>query len=195
MPTCTITMVNNRFLPVAAVSLPAPAASVSLRYRALVDTGATRTMISKKVVQQVGLPEVDIGKYLDVNENEEETGVYRLRMDIPIDLSSGPDLRGTDLDALLMKASPSDYDIIWGMDFLSLFHITMVHGKLYLSRRLRGVHGARVPVRRPALLVAGAPSRYGPPVRILRVAPQGHVVVCQGRLNVARLWPVEHCAV
>lgn len=90
-------------------------------------------MISERVVQEVGLPQVDVGIYLDVNQNEEETGVYRLRMDIPIGQASGVDLRGTDLDALLMKATNPDFDVIWGMDFLSLFHITMVEAKLYIS--------------------------------------------------------------
>ncbi|MYC85673.1 MAG: hypothetical protein F4X18_09175 [Acidimicrobiia bacterium] len=133
MPTCTIPMVNNRFLPVAAVSLPAPAHPVNRRYHALVDTGAMKTMISARVVQEVGLPQVDIGTYFDVNENEEETGVYRLRMDLPIDLPHGSELRGAELDALLMKASPPAFDIIWGMDFLSMFHITMVFGQLHIS--------------------------------------------------------------
>ena len=32
-----------------------------------------------------------------------------------------------------MKASPPAFDIIWGMDFLSMFHITMVLGQLYIS--------------------------------------------------------------
>ena len=90
-------------------------------------------MISAKVVHEVGLPQVDIGKYQDVNENVEETAVYRLRMDIPIAVDGGSDLRGTDLDALLMKASPKHYDIIWGIDSLRMFHITMVLGKLYIS--------------------------------------------------------------
>ena len=126
-------MVNNQFLPVAAVSLPAPAVPASLRYRALVDTGATKTMITEKVVREVGLPQVDVGKYWDVNQNEEETGVYRLRMDIPIEDDGGVDLRGMDLDALLMKATPAGYDVLWGMDFLSRFHITMFGPRLYMS--------------------------------------------------------------
>ena len=53
MPTCTIPMVNNRFLPVAAVSLPAPAHPVNRRYHALGDTGAMKTMISARVVQRL----------------------------------------------------------------------------------------------------------------------------------------------
>ena len=142
MPTCSIQIEDNRLILVAAVSLPAPDNSDPASFRALVDTGAQRSMVAANVVEAVGAPIVSIGSYMAVNGAVESTEVYRLRMDIPVsEVAVGPDggvatgayLGGMDLDALLMAHQPPDFDIVWGMDFLSAFHITMVSGLFVLS--------------------------------------------------------------
>lgn len=142
MPTCNIPIVHNRVILLAAVSLPAPDKSDHTLFNALVDTGAQKSMVTKNVVDAVGAPMVDIGSYISANGAVEATEVYRLRMDIPVsDATVLPDggvatsayLRGTDLDVLLMARQLPGFDIVWGMDFLSAFHITMVNGLFTLS--------------------------------------------------------------
>ena len=44
-----------------------------------------------------------------------------------------PFLTGTSLDVRLLPYQPPNYDIILGMDFLRLFHITIVLGDFFLS--------------------------------------------------------------
>ncbi len=54
-------------------------------------------------------------------------------MDVPIQDGTETNLRGLEVQALLMNHQPKGYDIIWGMDFLAAFHITMVSGRFILS--------------------------------------------------------------
>lgn len=90
-------------------------------------------MVTNRVVASVGAFPIDIESYQAVNGAVESAFAYRLRMDVPIQDGTETNLRGLEVQALLMNHQPEGYDIIWGMDFLVAFHITMVSGRFILS--------------------------------------------------------------
>ena len=113
-------------------------------YYALLDTGAQGTMISRRVVEEVGLVENGVAPISGIDGNETLTNKYRVRIDIPIasevKLPGGQTimdnvLRGKDMDAVLFLPSykPKTHDVLLGMDFLSAFHLTMWNNMYILS--------------------------------------------------------------
>ena len=64
---------------------------------------------------------------------------YQARVDIPIDIhGSNPPkvegfLFGTELIIGLLPYQPTECDVILGMDFISLFHITMFRNRIIIS--------------------------------------------------------------
>ncbi len=60
MPTCSIPIADNRILLVASVSLPSPHVGTASTFKALVDTGAQRSMVTNRVVASVGAFPIDI---------------------------------------------------------------------------------------------------------------------------------------
>ncbi len=114
------------------------------RYYALLDTGAQGTMISQKVVEEVGLVGNGVAPITGIEGNTTLTSKYRVRIDIPITspkkLPGGQTvmdnvLRGKDMDVALFLPSykPENYDVLLGMDFLSAFHLTMWNNMYILS--------------------------------------------------------------
>ena len=113
-------------------------------HNALLDTGAQGTMISKKVVNEIGLIPSGFFPIAGVTGSSITTEKYKVRIDIPI-LSEIrlPDggvytdsiLRGKDIDVALFPDSfkPEAFDVLLGMDFLSAFHLTMVGDMFILS--------------------------------------------------------------
>ena len=111
-----------------------------ISYPALLDTGAQGTMISRKVVQEVGLQQIGHTSIIPVSGESLITEKYRIRLDIPIEsriLESDGSvvneaiLRGMDMDVALLPYDPSNYDVLLGMDLLHGFHLTM-HGDTYI---------------------------------------------------------------
>ena len=138
MPTFMRPVVDNEIILAAAVSLPDPFPRNPVGFQAVADTGAQGSWISQQVVDAVAPPHIGITAYATIAQGG-ETDQYRVRMDIPVQLepggtlTSGSYLHGTDLDVSLMPYQPPNYDVILGMDFLRLFHITMVAGNFILS--------------------------------------------------------------
>ena len=124
----------------AWVRIAGASGSSHISYPALLDTGAQGTMISRKVVQEVGLQQIGHTSIIPVSGESLITEKYRIRLDIPIEsriLESDGSvvneaiLRGMDMDVALLPYDPSNYDVLLGMDLLHGFHLTM-HGDTYI---------------------------------------------------------------
>ena len=114
----------------------------SIAYKALLDTGAQRTMISQKVATEVRLQDTGNTRIVPVTGEPFDTKKYRIRLDIPIespitmpDGSSGVEntLRGKDMEVALLPYMPQNHDALLGMDFLLGFHLTLYGGNFILS--------------------------------------------------------------
>ena len=101
-------------------------------------------MISKKVVDKVGLIPSGFFPIIGVTGGSITTEKYKVRIDIPIlseiKLPGGGAytdsiLRGKDMDVALFPDSfkPETFDVLLGMDFLSAFHLTMYGDMFILS--------------------------------------------------------------
>ena len=143
MPTFTGQVKDRQIIFYVAVaiqatpSIPSPKHKV---YLALFDTGAQVTVISPKVVSEIGLQPVQPAEIVPASGVPIQTQGYKVRIDIPIGtgqaLPGGKveqtlDYRGLDLDVAELPYQPNDYDVILGMDFISAFHVTM-NGDMYI---------------------------------------------------------------
>ncbi len=111
-------------------------------YDTLLDTGAQMTMISTKVVNEVGLQPIGDVDVIPVSGDQIKTGRYMIRLDIPIshsvklpsgEIGSERVMRGDSLDVGELPYNPADHDVLVGMDFIGLFHITMYGESFILS--------------------------------------------------------------
>lgn len=113
-------------------------------YNALLDTGAQKTMVSGKVVEEVGLIASGFFPISGVTGETITANKYKVRIDIPIirearSLGGGartePVLSGKDLDVALFPDSfkPETFDVLLGMDFLYGFHLTIFADTFILS--------------------------------------------------------------
>ena len=139
MPTFTCNLKNNQFILVASVSLPGQPGKY---YNALFDTGAQVTGISHNVVRDLGLLALRPGSITVANGQVVPTKIYRVRVDIPVEdrkvLPDGqvvrsPVVRGKEMEVTDLPNQPPNYDIILGMNFIRLFHITLYMGAMHLS--------------------------------------------------------------
>ena len=106
---------------------------------ALVDTGATSTLVSPKVIADLNLVAIR-QTYLTVASGQAvRTLVYNAGVYIPISHSvvGSPDpgqfLFGKDLTVLSLPYRPQDYDIILGMDIIGILHITIYNNMVTVS--------------------------------------------------------------
>ena len=106
------------------------------------DTGAQVTMISKKVVGEVGLQPTGHMSIMPVTGAPSLIEKYRARIDIPIEsqailpggkIGRKSIFRGLDLEVGVLPYEPTKYDVLFGMNFLCGFHITMYGNSYILS--------------------------------------------------------------
>ena len=99
-------------------------------------------MISRKVVDEVGLSAIGHSSIIPVTGKPVDTPKYRVRLDIPIGsrtkmpdggIQVQPTLRGSDLEVALLPYEPKNYDVILGMDLLAGFHLTLYGANFILS--------------------------------------------------------------
>ena len=111
-------------------------------YRALLDTGAQMTMISQKIVLEVGLHSIGDVEIIPVSGDPIKTERYMVRLDIPItqdvkfpdgNIGSQNVMHGDDIDVGGLSYQPVNYDVLVGMDFIRHFHITMYGENFILS--------------------------------------------------------------
>ena len=99
-------------------------------------------MISKKVVDAVGLQVIGHMPITPVTGEPFNADKYRIRLDIPIDsaislpggkVGQQPVLRGKDMEVAMLPYQPTNHDVLLGMDLLTAFHITMYENGFILS--------------------------------------------------------------
>ena len=140
MPTFIGEIKNNQIILISAISISGNDKPIPKPYKSLLDTGAQGTLISEKIVREIGLSAIGHAEILPVNGDPITTKKYRIRIDIPISSnvmspSGGVGietvLRGKDMDVALLPYQPINHDVLLGMDFLSAFHLTM-YGKYFI---------------------------------------------------------------
>lgn len=103
---------------------------------ALVDTGATHTGITNKVVRTLGTPAtIGRGQYGTASGEVVEADIYGLHVAVPVSRQPGETLfvSGGALSVSEMPHQPTNYDLLLGMDLLKRFHITMWDGVFIMS--------------------------------------------------------------
>ncbi|MDE0677846.1 MAG: aspartyl protease family protein [Acidimicrobiaceae bacterium] len=139
MPIFTANVENNRVIIRVSVEDPAQPDKPLQVYDALVDTGATCSMISEQVVSDFEAERVDTDSFGAANGQVTETDVFALDLRVPVSLSDKQVLRRGGVRKVLLMPSPDPaapprgYDIILGMDLLVAFAIFMHEGKFTLA--------------------------------------------------------------
>lgn len=124
-----------------AVSVP-PAIEALQTYVALMDTGAQATGLSPKLAEDLNLIPHAIAQLMPASGKPFDTFNYRVRIDLPIkttfnfsggNLTKGSHLHGMKLDGFRLPYQPETYDVLLGMDFVSMFHITMYGNRFIIG--------------------------------------------------------------
>lgn len=140
MPTVAAPISNERVLMRVSVAVPSERGdSARHEFAALVDTGAQGTMVSRRVVEQVGATQIGVRPFMPASGQPQSTAVYELSVGVAIS-ETAPDgsparifSRGGTVPVLLLPFNPLDYDVLLGMDILAGYHITMWDGMFVLS--------------------------------------------------------------
>ncbi len=106
-------------------------------FKALIDTGATISAISSHVVQTVGLTSNEWEDITGVH-GIQSTPIYRvaLRLGILGHTDQTPfhkEMPMLRVAELAMDSRVTGYDVLLGMDFLKLFHLTLYNDRFILS--------------------------------------------------------------
>lgn len=142
MPTFIGQIRDNQIILVASIAVSGEQDADRRSYNALLDTGSQVTMISKKVVDEVGLSAIGHRSILPVTGKPVDTQKYRVRLGISIGSKTRmPDggiqvqsiLRDSDLEVALLPYEPENHDVLLGMDLLVGFHLTLYGSNFILS--------------------------------------------------------------
>ena len=103
-------------------------------YRALFDTGAQKTLISPKIVDDLGFVAIGQASLGTAAGDVKETTEHRINIAIPVRLGNDAILGvGRDLNVMLSPYQPKDFDVLLGMDVLVGYHITMFANQIVVS--------------------------------------------------------------
>lgn len=104
------------------------------RVGAKVDTGATVTSVTGRLVDTLGAVPVGTGSFTPANGIPQEADIYGLHVAVPVGTEPvflvGGHLTVVELPA---EYQPADHDVLLGMDLLQRFHITMWSGNFIMS--------------------------------------------------------------
>lgn len=103
---------------------------IGKKYKAIWDTGATATVITKKVAESLGLAESGVTKVRGVH-SESLTSTYLINIGLPNKVMVGP-LKVSEAKSL------GDCDVLIGMDVISMgdFSVSNYNGKTVFSFRI-----------------------------------------------------------
>ena len=137
---------NNQIILKSNISVPGKDLDSRRVYDSLLDTGAQGSLISQKVVDDVGLIPIGDAGIIPVNGTPILLPRYRIRIDIPITTfqvtkdGRQPEVETTyrgvnNIEAILFphQHQPVNHDVLLGMDFLGAIHFTMFHGEFIIS--------------------------------------------------------------
>ena len=146
MPTFRGTIVDRQIIPAVHVSKP-PAKSGPISdpvsFKALLDTGATITSVSPKVVGTLDLAPASWHPVTGVHGTI-NTATYVVHIAVPI-TERVPDphdettqalqtfSRGAYMEVAALKIEPDAFDVLLGMDLLEDFHLTVHADQFILS--------------------------------------------------------------
>ena len=99
-------------------------------YESILDTGATVSLVSPRVVRETDLTPIGFTQIVPASGVIAVTPVYQVRLDI----LAGHEWRGWDrVIVARLPYQPSDYDVLLGMDLIRGCHFTMFGGQFFLS--------------------------------------------------------------
>ncbi|WP_419846074.1 hypothetical protein [Candidatus Poriferisocius sp.] len=137
MPTFNVEVADDQIILKASILIPgAEDDNPPPAFDALVDTGAQMTMVSSRVIEEVGAESTSSRKIIPVSGEPLTVPTYWLGVFIPIAMDNAdPNIfaAGRELRVAQLPYEPLNYDILLGMDLLIGFHITMVGGHFVLS--------------------------------------------------------------
>lgn len=134
MPTFIGGVTNNEIALISTVSIPGDTDLSTVKpYRTILDTGAQGTMISGKVVSEVGLTSIGTSLIVPASGESIQCNKFRIQFGIAITDSSGAFMRTRDMDVCELPYQPDNYDVLLGMDFLPTAHFTLHGGGFILS--------------------------------------------------------------
>ena len=139
-------VINNQIILKSNISISGEKFDLHKAYGSLLDTGAQRSLISQKVVDDVGLDAIGDAYITPVNGTPLRSLRYRIRIDIPIitvqatkdggQKEMETSVRGVNnIEAILFphQHQPTNHDVLLGMDFLGALHFTMFRGRFIIS--------------------------------------------------------------
>ncbi|MCY4674315.1 MAG: retropepsin-like aspartic protease [Bacteroidetes bacterium] len=133
MPSFVLDIKNNQAFLESTVGRP-ESPDETMGFKALLDTGAQRTLVSPKIVKDLGLIPIAPASVRAVSGGVVDTKEYRMNVSIPIQLGNNAVFdKGSSMNVLLLPYQPKDYDVLLGMDFLSGFHITLFGKQMIIS--------------------------------------------------------------
>lgn len=100
------------------------------------------SMISEKIVMEIGFKPIGDTDIISVSSQPIKTGGFMVRLDIPISqntvlpdgkMGSQDNLFGKEVNVGKLPYNPVNHDILTGMDFIRLFHITMYGNSFILG--------------------------------------------------------------
>lgn len=105
----------------------------SITFVALLDTGATISGITPRVVDQLGLTS---GEWQDLGgvHGSQAAPIYKVALVLPISEPGGTFGRGyPSLEVAELNIPATGFDVLLGMDFLRQFHLTLYGDSFILS--------------------------------------------------------------
>ena len=103
-------------------------------YDALLDTGAQSTLVSQKVVDELGFIPIGSDSIRTVEGNVVTTKKYYINVGILVQFGSN-DIVGTGytINMASLPFQPANFDVLLGMDLISRFHMTFWKNQIIIS--------------------------------------------------------------
>ena len=135
MPTFSVPITNNEIRLAVNVAKDPAERDEGFSWTALLDTGATCTFVTSRVVERLALLSISVGSFIPANGEAVETDVFRVAVGVPIALGNEPTdptfSTGKIVEVMLLPFLPEGWDVLFGMDLISSYHITL-HGGLFV---------------------------------------------------------------